>query len=275
MRQLLFILALLLAGLTLATFAGTAGNAPSGVHPVVDTQFGYLFGGTVNGKWVDGDHMVKYVKGGEQYRIYAFSRFLGTGVGKKAVVDNGPPASSPSVDVAEAKGVKDEKGAIAISGDWNALPRVPKEQSTTQQAYIDAVHAFLAQKGLPNAPANITRVLRVDLEGDGKDEVLISATTPRMKQTVVDAQKGDYSFVMMRKVVNGQVKTSTIDGEFYPKDTYANAPNIYTLEGALDVNGDGVLELILGWHYYEGSGRSIYQIDGLKVKEVLSAGEGA
>ena len=65
---------------------------------------------------------------------------------------------------------------IAIAAPWNALPRKPKVTDPTQKAYVDAVRDFLETKEIEQPKVKIDNILRVDLDGDGEEEVLISAT---------------------------------------------------------------------------------------------------
>jgi hypothetical protein len=71
---------------------------------------------------------------------------------------------------------KPEGGVIRLAAPWNALPRKPRIADTTQQVYVDAVRDFLKTKGIEQPKVKIDNILRVDLDGDGEDEVLISAT---------------------------------------------------------------------------------------------------
>src|SRR6188472_3054352 len=70
---------------------------------------------------------------------------------------------------------KPEKGVIAIAAPWDALPRKPKVIDTTQKVYIEAARDFLKTKGIEQPEVKIDNILRVDLDGDGEEEVLISA----------------------------------------------------------------------------------------------------
>lgn len=67
-----------------------------------------------------------------------------------------------------------EKGVLAIAGDWNALPRVPKSQDIAQADYVKAVREFLTAKDIRNPKVKITQILRIDLEGDGAMEVVVN-----------------------------------------------------------------------------------------------------
>jgi hypothetical protein len=243
--------------------------AAKGVHPVV-ADF-YLIGGTKDGKWMSGEQMRTLVKGGEQYRIYSLTKYLGQGVGGKVSVE--PPGETNFTEVSGMP--KDPITGIAISGSWNALPRTPKVQSTSQKAYQDAVRSVLNSKGLAGAKVNITQVIRVDLEGDGQEEVLVSATTPRPRYPEPNSQKNDYSVVLLRKLVSGKVKTFVVEGDFYPKFVEFNAPNVYDVAAVLDFDGDGIMEIALSWGYYEGEGVDVFSYRGGKLTRVLTGGSGA
>ncbi len=273
MFRLFSLLLLMLCFTMLCMPVSAAEQVPKGVHPVVDMNYGLLFGGTIDGKWVDDGAMMHRLNGGETYRLYSASAYLGTGAGSKSGVRWG--AVPRGIAVTPMHGVTiDHTFTLAIDGAWNALPRVPKDENVHQQVYADAVHAILAQHGLATAPVNITRIMRIDLDGDGRDEVLISATTPRQGYPDEHPQSGDYSFVAVRKLIHGHVETILLAGEFYPKTptesdnaTYAKQ---YTIDGVLDVNGDGVMEVIVGYREL-ARGRIIYQLVGNKAREVLRA----
>jgi len=264
---------ILISGLLFA-----AGKPAPGTHAVIDVGMEKLFGGSVDGKWLDGEKMKPKVKGGERYRLYTATKYLGDGIGSKAVKEaEGPALNTPRVTLkTKVKLPKEENPCvIGICGTWNALPRVPKSQSTKQQVYLDAVKAILTQHGLAGAPVNITKLWRIDLEGDGTEEVLISATTPRKGYPDPSPRKNDYSMLILRKVVKGKVATILLEKEFQTKDEDFNAPNVFTIDAVLDVNGDGVMEVITGWRYYEGIGRVVYSIKGVKAEDVMGWGIGS
>ena len=276
MKKLVSVVVFAVAGIVLVALACATGKLPAGVHPVVDVEWECLFGGTINGKWVDADAMLPHMKGGEMYTLYTREGRVGTARGTRATYEEPNPAmSSPVLHLRLPKGLNVERCVIGISGDWNALPRAPKWQSTQQKVYQDAVRALLSQEGLTGASVNVTAVVRVDLEGDGTEEVLVSATTPRKGYPDSRIAVNDYSLVLLRKLVKGKVKTSLIVGEFYRKREKFAAPGAFTLDAMLDVNGDGVMEVILGWRYYEGIGRSIYEIRGTAARQVLGGGFGS
>lgn len=241
--------------------------------PIVEVQTDYLIGSYSGGKWLKSEVAAKSVKPGTKFRVYGLTRELGESKG-------GKPTANTDVcpDVFTiALSPKPEQGAIAVAAPWDAMPRAPKVVAATQPVYLDAVAEFLKGKGIKEPKVKITKIVRVDLEGDGEDEVLISATNYFTKEGNVPnaSPAGSYSFVILRRVVGGKLRTQLVDGEFYPKAKTFNAPGRYEICAVLDLDGDGKLEVILSNDYYEGGWTTIYRCTPDKVSELLSVACGA
>jgi hypothetical protein len=155
---------------------------------------------------------------------------------------------------------------------------------TTQQVYSDAVRDFLKTKGIEQPKVKIESIVQVDLDGDGEDKVLISATNYLDKDSVpMRSPAGSYSMVLLRRMVAGKVETQLIEGEFYPKacprptddNSSFNAPNAYKLLAVLDLDGDGKMEIAVDSSYYEGEEITIYRCDPKKIEALLSVACGA
>src|SRR5438876_8021927 len=104
-----------------------------------------------------------------------------------------------------------------------------RENPSWQSVYVDAVRDFLKSHGIADPKVRIKRILRIDLEGDGEDEVLIEATnyfTERNEAPVDVPKRGSYSMVILRRVAAGKVQTQLVAGEVYSKADASNAPNI-------------------------------------------------
>jgi hypothetical protein len=143
------------------------------LHPIVAVEFGYFFGATANEKWIKAEDAAKSIPDETTYRIYGLTQALGDAKGAK------PKPSEEDVcsDVLTVSlSPQPEKGTIALAAPWNALPRKPQVIDRTQKVYVDAVRDFLKTKGTEQPKVKIEDILRVDLDGDGEDEVLISAT---------------------------------------------------------------------------------------------------
>jgi hypothetical protein len=75
-------------------------------------------------------------------------------------------------------------------------------------------------------------------------------------------------------VVGGKVVTNLIEGDFFPKGLEFGAPGEHRVEAVLDLNGDGVMEIVLFGRYYEGDWIAAYRVEGDKVIKIFTAGCG-
>src|SRR2546429_9377064 len=224
------------------------GAAAADLHPIVEVQSGYLFGAASNGKWIKADEAAKALPDETTYQVYGLNQSLSEAKRSKPKPSEGDVCSDV---LTVSLSPKPEKGVIALAAPWNALPRKPRIADRTQQVYVDAVRDFLITKGIEQPKVKIDKVLRVDLDGDGEDEVLISATNYFSKDDSVPMRSpaGSYSMVLLRRVVSEKIETQLVEGEFHPK-TYTktpefDAPNVYKVIAVLDLDGDGQMEIVV------------------------------
>jgi hypothetical protein len=265
-----------LAALLISTGASSAAD----LHPIAEVQSGYLFGAISDGKWIKAGETAKLIGDETTYRVYGLTQALGDAKGGKPKLGEGPCEGTFEVSLSP----ETEKGVIAIAAPWNALPRKPQVTDPTQKTCVDAVRDFLKTKGIEQPKVNIDSILRVDLDGDGEEEVLISATNYLRKDDSVPMRSPAAGYmVLLRRVVAGKLQTQLIAGEFYPKafskaaqeEARFDAPNAYKVIATLDLDGDGKMEVVIHSQYYEGEETTIHRCDLKKVEALLSVSCGA
>lgn len=275
--------AIMVLGLGLSTLSGPAVAAP--VNPIVafndffgdSKPTGYLLGAASGSQWLKADAAAGLIPGGEKYRLYTLTGEVGNSVGSKPV--KGEDACADTLYVTLTPFPAGRGSLVAVGGPWNAMPRKLKIASTEAQVYREAAAALLKRKGIVNPKVILTQVIQVDLDGDGVEEVLVSATNyDRFKPAgglTPDARAGDYSLVFLRKVVQGTVVTKIITGEYYPQAKKFSGPAEHRIMGVLDLNGDGIMEIVLSGRYYEGDWVEAYRVQGAKIIKLFSMGCGS
>jgi hypothetical protein len=251
----------------------TASSAQSSqIVPIVEMSVGGIIGGVRNGKWVKDKQVAQTLKGKDEYLL----------VGWKGVEEGGvtlgskPEAEVPCEEFYQVtlESKMDSGVALGSAARWNPVPRLPKEISLTDPTYTKIVGDVLRSKGIVKPTVKIKQAFRVDLDGDGKEEVILAASYFKSGAVSARASAGDYSFLMLRKIVNGQPKNIVIAGEFIKKGSQFIAMNEYGISTIADLNGDGRMEIVMRSRYYEGVGSVVYEVTGAKATEVLAAGCG-
>ena len=272
-RAVAFLLAA--GGLTSVTHdAGVFAQTKTGISPIIN-EYGLLLGGSRASQWVSWQSAHARVRGGEKYRLYSLN-------GLVSEVRGGPPVLSEAsrnaytVKIPE-RGENDRTPLVGLSCAWNPLPRKAAAISPVQKVYLDAVAEVLKQHGLTRAAPHINKILRVDLTGKGSDSVVVEAASPGYSVSMdADAKargRDAYSFVMLRTIVQGKVRTYVLDGEFGHKGSEAPSQN-FALANVIDLNGDGTLEIVVETSYYEGGGDEVFEIRNGRPKRVLQVEDG-
>ncbi len=260
--------------LAVAALSGLAATATADELPTfVELPSGFVIGAHTKGEWFTSEMSGKALEAGRKYRLFTLSGEIGEATGGKA---------APDLDLCPEVWVQTfapaiEKQAIAVSAPWNPLPRTAKAADATQEVYVKAVREFLIGKGIRNPVVKVTQHLRVDLDGDGEEEVLLSAThySGKEEELLHSPAAGNYSCVLLRRVVRGKVQTSLIQGEFHLKANSSATPNRHEILGLLDLSGDGRLEIIVQAAYYEGATLTVWHLAPDRLRKALEFGCGA
>ncbi len=226
-------------------------------HPIVIRPSGFDIGillGGFNQKWLTEDEAAANIQGNEEYKLLSLSDYLGTGIGDTVMTDNTPIPYT--IDIQSS--LSEDAGFLGISCDWNPLPRIPAQQSNSNEEYINIVSKILDENGLNDVPVNVVQNYRIDIEGDGQDEDLLCAHNIEPLGTTF--AKNTYSLIVLRRIVNGNVEDIILTKAIFLQDGEFGEGCVYDIEGFADLDGDGEMEVIVGFIYYEGFGYEIYDL---------------
>ncbi len=254
-------------------FVGAA-MAQSRFVPIVDLPVGGLIGGSLGGKWVDAVTAAKRVKKGDVFNWYLLNGTLISGVAMKEVEIAEPcedfyAATFETASMGLDYGDRPEGIALGSALNWNPTPRDPValSDSAAKATYSKVVTAILRKNGLlKTVPKNI-RAWRIDLDGDGVEEVILQSQTWG-ESIQPQAKAGNYSIIVLRKIVAGKVVDQLIASDFVKKNVEFGAPSRYKLSSIADLNGDGKMEFIIFGEYYEGGGSQAWEMKGSKAVEI-------
>ncbi|MEQ1749238.1 MAG: hypothetical protein ABL974_07430 [Prosthecobacter sp.] len=242
----------------------------------IELPWSYVIGGHAEGKWLTSEAAGKRLSAPvTTYRVFTLTGETGKVTGAKAAPDGDLCPDMWRHKLTTEIEPDTRKNAIGVNAAWEPMPRQSKSSSLTQEIYVQAMKAVLSGRGIERPEVKLTQLLRVDLDGDGTDEVLTSATHYLASDVPSAPREGDYSVVTLRSVIGIKVQTQLVSGEVYAKADLNAAPNTYEIAGLLDLNGDGTLEVLIRTSYYEGGGMQVWQLQKGVLVQVLSIECGA
>lgn len=240
------------------------GTAPAG--PIVGPT-GVLgsWSGTEWEPWEGGE-----VPGdGAEFSVVRLDEPLTTAVGR-TVAEECPGAASgdTDLDLGLDPGSDGAPAPIAVAGIAKPRPRTVEVLDTGSSTYRQAAAEVAASLGT-TTPPTLAQVLRGDLEGDGTDEVVVTAehvTDPNgMTPT-----PGDWSVVFLRRVAGSGVETSVVSSSLAGPDGVVDR---FRVSALADLNGDGTMELAVSSDSVRGVAMAVFASEaGEDPAEVLRAG---
>ena len=232
-------------------------QAQSAIVPIVELKNRGLLGGVQNGKWIAPTKVAPGMNGDTEFVLVGWNGVEEGGVSlakKGEVEDVCQDFTRMQFELEQDHGV-----AIGTTAKWNPVPRSPKAIDANNATYKTVVTNFLRKKGIAKPVVAIKEAFRVDLEGDGVEEVVLSATYYK-KGLSSDAAVGDYSFVIVRTAVGKVVTDHLLKGDFVLKRVDFDAPTENHISAIADLNGDGKMEIVLNGFYYEGDFASAFEM---------------
>jgi len=252
-----------------ATQAAFASFSPILFRKYVDRYYSFqLLGGYADGNWLKDDQVVAQIQYEKLVTVYDANGWYGeTPIHDVTSLD--PPFCGSTyigTDMVESKGWQ-----FAFYQGWQVTQRPATDIPIDSPTYVQGVREWLTAQGIADPVVQLTRIAKVDLEGDGSDEVFITATyfkTPNPQSPL--AEFGDYSVVLMRKVSGNTVVTVPLAADVYHLDQPEPVfPLTYLLSNFIDLNQDGNLEVILEATRWEGGGIILYEVEGLNTIQVI------
>ena len=180
--------------------------------------------------------------------------------------------------------------AYAIFARWNPVPRAIQNIPLENAAYQKIMAAELKARKI-NAPVVMSQILKTDLDGDKIDEIILVAQRPKVTfdgdgrlEPQYETGVGDYSLVLVRKVVAGKVKTFVLGERIIRKPFDQQAlengvgPQMSVLSqyvtAIANIDGDGRMEVFVDDEVHEGEGVTILAWNGKAFKTMLEWGCG-
>ena len=154
-----------------------------------------------------------------------------------------------------------------LSGGAASAPRRVRTEKPTP-VYEAACRRFLAGHGVAVKRARVTRVLRVDLDGDGTDETLVEASAG---QPANAAPKESYSLVLLRTLRGGRVVETAL--ECLP-DLPGGALAIAQVRAIADLDGDGRMEVLTTTQGFEDESARLWDYRAGRTTMLVENGVG-
>lgn len=237
--------------------ATTTTEPPPPANGVLVASEGVL-GWVVDGVLFANDNGVAPAAAGDEYRLLRPEGVTGTAVGPAPEL--GCLGTTPFIDLGVTADSWPYDFPIGVSGTWDLFPQAVEVMATENQTYKDITRDLIAEFGIDDPDPQLLQVLRVDLEGDGVDEVLVVAERLQAGG-LAGAQAGDYSIVYLRKVIGNEVQQlvlhhSTLQNLAPDEFGYVEAFRVPTVA---DLDGDGQMEIVTQSFYYEGSWTEMWE----------------
>jgi hypothetical protein len=238
------------------------------IYPIIGGD-GIVIGGVMDGRWVDATTTEALLVEHEEYRVFLDGlTYLGTATAFQNLSASDEPCTG-SLKLGWEPSVQPK--ALAISGTWDPLPRRPASLSPDLPVYQDALAELLRENGIREPGGQLSAVMRIDIDGDGADEVLMSASRLENGLESNSVAEGDYALVVVRMLVGEEVVTIPLVADYYPSSKSDVLPVIYEIAAVMDLNADGDMEIVLDAFGAQGTQTYVFEVSGESVRQVLHA----
>lgn len=278
---------------------------PSGIP--IDARIPLLVGGAGTGGWLslgewavtdwapaflgDGTPIAPQIAEGSTLAITGLQAGADTGTTGPSVEACFDGRNGPRVDAAVNAPSPPGFGysAVALPAIWPLQPRPVVEVDATVPDYEAAGRAVFADDPVDGDRGAVEQIVLADLDGDGDEEAFVAF---EFVQDSILGAPGDLAALLLVDTATGT--TTTVESAFVgpipdPPPTSAGESTTtvpaegdprpiidrFRVLGVADLNGDGIMEVLVHTWYFEGAGVIAYAYDGETLTEVLRTGCGA
>jgi len=254
---------------TLPAFTLAPAALPGDFSPILygkkydANTFFFLLGGVQAGKWLTPGQAASLIRGTTEYDIHTSSLDM------FQVLGYAPESTPirPGQYTIGSDSTRADFGMLGVAHGWSVRKGQALELSPENETYRKLVLDWLLQAGVGDPQLGPLHIFRVDLEGDGADEIFISAS--HLDNSQHTTRSGDYSIVLMRKVAGNEAITVPLIADIYrSSEAEITYPNTYLLSNFIDLDQDGVLEVVVDYHQWEKDGAIIFTVQGQQVSRV-------
>jgi hypothetical protein len=234
----------------------TAESPGERTHIFTD-QDGLLLGAAQGDAWIPAAEAASELDKIAAFQLYNQTSYQGETTGQPGQAPERSPCPSETyLDFAPGT---NPAFRIALDGAWNALPRFLAEMSPLLiPAYTDPIENLLKENGIDQPQVDINAIYRVDLDGDGGEEVLLLANRNASGMRADGVSAGDYSLLLLRYLQGNQAQTVPLYQRYITGDSSYYSPGEIQLAAVLDLNGDGIMEVIAKEVYRNSFGYLVY-----------------
>ncbi len=238
------------------TLATTASKSPVGVISVANH---YLVGGFVNGAWVKPDVARAVLPA--KADVTALSLGFANPGGVQFLNPKHPE------DVCDwnwdygTLGLDSQANPLAVVGaTWPLIPRPIERLDPNGETYRVIVRRILQARAIVRPTVRITALYRVDLDGDGKSEVVLMASNFRGSGDYQGSTApGDYDLMLVRSVsANKPVEQVVYFAKFGSAAGLDSDGTQHSLVAIADLDGDRRMEIVTDARYYESGETEIW-----------------
>jgi hypothetical protein len=254
---------------TVSAFTQAPAAMPADFSPILygekydGNTFFFLLGGVQAGQWLTPEQAASLMRGTSEYDVHTSSLEMFQVLGYAPETT----PTRPGQYIIHSDSTKDGFGMLGVAQGWPVQQGKVEELSSKNEQYIQVVRDWLKGAGISDPQLGTLHIFRVDLEGDGVNEVFLSVT--RLDDSQHTTRAGDYSIILMRKVVGNEAMTVPLIADIYrTKDAEISYPRTYRLANFMDLDQDGILEAVVDYHRWEEDGAMIYTIQGQEITQV-------